>query len=408
MFLEKEIVILGGGMVGLSLAKQLIERKISKNIIIVDKEKSLGMHTSGRNSGVLHAGIYYPPDTLKAKVSVEGSIRLKSWIKQKNLSINNCGKIIIPTKINQDKQLDLLKERGEKNGAKVKFINEKEIKEKVPMARSASGRGLWSPNTSVVNPKAILFELQRDLTKQKVKFILGNKIQNINPNNREIELSNNIKINYQYLFNCTGLNSDRIARYFSIGANYTLLPFKGLYWKLKRSSSIKIQTNLYPVPDLSVPFLGVHFTPSGDGLNNISIGPTAVPSWGRENYRGVKGFEPLMSIKNLSILAKQYISNKNGFRGYVHKQSLQSLSPIFLKSAKELIPEIKFSDIEESDKVGIRAQLFNLKEMKLEDDFICLNTKESCHVLNAISPAFTASFALADLIINRSTLLSKK
>ena len=405
MKINKEIIILGGGMVGLSVAHQLIERKLSKNITIIDKENSLGMHTSGRNSGVLHAGIYYAPNSLKAKVSVEGANRLKEWIKERNLSINNCGKIIVPTRKSQDEQLELLKERGINNGAKVEFINEKEIKEKIPFARTATKRGLWSPNTSVVNPKEVLLALQNDLIHKNVEFILGEKIKNIDPNGCEIRLTNDITIQYKYLFNCTGLNSDRIAHYFSIGKNYTLLPFKGLYWKLKSSSQIKIKTNLYPVPDLSVPFLGVHFTPSGSNFKNISIGPTAVPAWGRENYNGLEKVEPIMAFKNLSILAKQYLLNKEGFRGYVHKQSLQSLTPIFLKSAQELIPEIKLTDIEESEKVGIRAQLFNLKDMKLEDDFICVNTKESCHVLNAISPAFTASFALGDLIINKSSLL---
>ena len=140
----------------------------------------------------------------------------------------------------------------------------------------------------MVNPKEVLLALQNDLIHKNVEFILGEKIKNIDPNTSEIRLSNDITIQYKYLFNCTGLNSDRIAHYFSIGKNYTLLPFKGLYWKLKSSSQIKIKTNLYPVPDLSVPFLGVHFTPSGSNFENISIGPTAVPAWGREITRSRK------------------------------------------------------------------------------------------------------------------------
>ena len=150
---KTEIVIIGAGMVGQSIAYQLIERKISNNIIIIEKENEVGLHTSGRNSGVLHAGLYYKPDSLKAKVSVKGSKRLKNWILENKLSINSCGKIIVPTEIYLDKQLEVLAEEGIKNGAKVEFLDEKSLHEREPQTKSASGRALWSPNTAVVKPK---------------------------------------------------------------------------------------------------------------------------------------------------------------------------------------------------------------------------------------------------------------
>ena len=186
--------------------------------------------------------------------------------------------------------------------------------------------------------------------------------------------------------------------------DYILLPFKGLYWKIKDKSPISISTNLYPVPDLAFPFLGVHFTPSADSKPVITIGPTATPAWGRENYNLFDGLEPLMAFKNISILASQYIQNKGGFQKYVNEQAFQSFQPFLVKAAKKLIPSLKPEFIEPSNKVGIRAQLFNLKDSKLIDDFLCINGLNSTHVLNAISPAFTASFELADLIIDRSEI----
>ena len=204
------------------------------------------------------------------------------------------------------------------------------------------------------------------------------------------------------MFNCAGLQADHIAHQFGVGLTYSIMPFKGLYWKINSQSKIRPKMNVYPVPDLSVPFLGVHFTPSADEEPVVSIGPTATPAWGRENYVGVKGIEATMAIKNLGVLAKQYILNKGNFRRYVHEQAFLALSPLFLRAAQQLIPSVRAEHLEISHKVGIRSQLFNLNTQRLEDDFICLPGPFSTHVLNSISPAFTASFELADLIISQA------
>tara|TARA_A100001035_G_scaffold277450_1_gene274269 strand:- start:854 stop:2071 length:1218 start_codon:yes stop_codon:yes gene_type:complete len=403
---SSEIIIIGGGMVGLSIAYQLIERGISKDIIIIDKENNLGCHTSGRNSGVLHAGIYYKPGSLKAKVCINGSRRLQNWIKDRKLTINPCGKIIIPTRSDQDDQLDLLLERGKKNGANVELIKQKKLQEIEPYTESPSGRAIWSPNTVVVKPLEIISNLEKELKEKGVTFLKGINIKKISKIEQKIYSSENSIFNYKYLFNCAGLQSDRIAHLCGIGLKYTILPFKGLYWQVKNSDKFKIGTNIYPVPDLSVPFLGVHFTPSGD-KKNIYIGPTATFAFGRENYSPFKGLEPLMSISNLITLSKQYLKNKNNFRNYVHEQSLQSFEPFLIKAAQELVPSITSRDIKLSEKLGIRAQLFDKEKMLLVDDFISLNDDNATHVLNAVSPAFTSSFSLADLIINNSRVLIK-
>ena len=175
-----------------------------------------------------------------------------------------------------------------------------------------------------------------------------------------------------------------------------------MYWKLKSNNFYNFKTNIYPVPDLNVPFLGVHITPNTKG--EIFLGPTAIPAFGKENYSGLKGLEPFATAKFLQDLSKQWILNKNGFRRYAREQALQGLKPIFLKSAQSIIPSIKNEDLIKSPKVGIRAQLFDKKEGKLIQDFKLMNHQNSTHVLNAISPAFTASFALADLIIEKSLL----
>ena len=159
--------------------------------------------------------------------------------------------------------------------------------------------------------------------------------------------------------------------------------------------------NLYPVPDLNVPFLGVHFTPSAEISPVINVGPTATPALGRENYKALEKIEPISTANNLLCLLNQYLKNEGGFRKYVHQQSLLFFKPLMLKEAKKLIPTITSSDLEFSEKVGIRPQLFNQSTNKLENDFLCLEGKNSTHIMNAISPAFTASFSLADYIISK-------
>ena len=401
-----DIVILGGGMVGLSIAHQLLEKGNTKKITIIDKEATLGMHSSGRNSGVLHAGIYYKPKTIKARVCVDGAQRLKQWISERNLPINNCGKIVVPTKENQDKQLEVLMKRGQQNGADVEIWNDEKLKKEYPYVRSASGRCLWSPNTSVVQPKLVVERLSSELEDKGVEIWKNQTNYKIDAKCKKIETTEGIQISYGYLFNCAGLNADRVADQCGINHNYKILPFKGLYWKVKVKSKIIPTTNIYPVPDLNVPFLGVHFTPSADINPTISIGPTAIPALGRENYKTFEGFDKDSIVNHLTILSRQYLNNTGNIRRYAREQAFLFFRPLLVKSAQQLIPELKSRDIVISNKVAIRSQLFNQIEDKLEEDFQCITNNDSTHVLNAISPAFTASFALADLIIKKSGIVN--
>lgn len=405
-----EIIIIGAGMVGLSLANQLLKRGISKNILVIDKEQSLGMHSSGRNSGVLHAGLYYPPNSLKAKVCVSGCKRLKNWIQENDLQINNCGKVIIPQKISLDPQLDLLAERGKANGAKVEFWDNQKLKENFPELKSLSDRVLWSPNTAVVKPKEIIERLKINLENQGVKILTSFNDYNLDIKKKIIKKNNGDSINFEYLFNCCGANAIKIAKRCFVGNQYKVIPFKGIYWKLNGINLSNFNTNIYPVPDLNMPFLGVHFTPSffkkSNIVKDVFIGPTATLAFGKENYHGLDNLEPLHFMSNALDLSKLFINNKGGIRKYVKEQLFLYLKPLLVRSAKELIPSVNDINIKNSMKVGIRSQLFDINNNCLVNDFLCINGEESTHVLNAVSPAFTASFELADLIINKSSICS--
>ena len=403
-----DVIIIGGGIVGLTIAYLISEKNKNLKLLIIDKEKKIGLHSSGRNSGVLHAGIYYKPETLKAKVSVKGAKILKEWCNEESIPVLTCGKVISPQLIELDPQLDILLARGRKNGAKVDLIDSKDFYKLVPDGRTSSGRALWSPNTCVVKPYLVLKRLKMILEERGVNFSLSSNILNFSPKEKSITLKRQDlkdlfeKKYYGYLFNCSGLQADRIAKKFDLAKDLSILPFKGIYWALKNDAPFNFKTNLYPVPNLNVPFLGVHITPTPDG--EVTLGPTAVPAFGRENYRGISNLEPLMSINFISLIINQFILNKGGFRQYALDQALQGLKPIFLNSAKLLVPKIESKHLTLSSKVGIRAQLFNKKKKKLVDDFYLETDSSSTHVLNSISPAFTASFALAELIIEKSEL----
>jgi len=399
---RSDVLIVGGGMVGLCIAHQLLERGISRSITVLDKEPELGRHSSGRNSGVLHAGLYYKPGSLKAQVCVSRSRRLRAWVEERQLPLNPCGKVIVPPRAELEGQLDVLAERGRSNGAVVELWDDHQLHEALPEARSASGRALWSPNTAVVKPITVVRRLQQELQERGVRVLSGQQHWRVQAHQQQLELADGSRLSYGHLVNCAGLQADRVAHRFGVGEHYSLLPFKWLYWQLKAGCPIQPRCNLYPVPDLNVPFLGVHFTPSADPVPVVSIGPTATPAWGRENYRGLQALEPAMAAGNLALLARQYLANRGGFRRYVHEQAFLALPPLLLRTAQQLIPAVRAEHLELSQKVGIRSQLFNHTTQRLEDDFLCLPGPASTHVLNAISPAFTASFALADLILDEA------
>ncbi len=399
--MKNKVVIIGSGIVGMTIAYQLLTRKLCENILIIEKENLPGKHTSGRNSGVVHSGLYYKPDSLKAKVCVNGSKRLRKWVNDRNLYLNKCGKLILPTNENLNNRIEELYDRGKRNGCKVEIWDLQQLQDKFPYVNLNCRRALWSPDTSIISPKEILSTLFSELKEKNVDFLFNSEISSVNQNGNYIEVNQNKKIYFDYLFNCAGLNADRVAKFFNLGNNFKLMPFKGQYMQLKSNFKYKITSNIYPVPDLNIPFLGVHFTPGNTGTY---VGPTATLALGRENYNGLESIEPYSLISNINLLAKQYLTGKNGFRRYFHEQAFQTFRPLFVKAAKQLIPSITSENLQYSLKSGIRAQLIDLQNLKLVDDFISLETESSIHVLNAISPAFTSGFELADLIINKSKI----
>jgi len=394
-----DLIILGAGITGLSVARQKLLDEPNCRVLVIEKEPKIGMHGSGRNSGVLHSGIYYPSDTLKAKFCSEGSELMASYCEKYNLPLMKCGKVILPTKSEDEDQIDLLYKRGVKNGASVKIISQKELREIEPEASTIAQRALYSPNTSVIDPYAVLSKIQSELNNSDVIILFNEKVISANPDQSTITTNKDNNFKYKHLINCTGQYSDVVSKLFNVGKKYTLLPFKGLYYGLSKNSNIRLNGLIYPVPDLSVPFLGIHSVKLVNG--SVYFGPTAIPAFGRENYQGFEG----VNIKDASSISyhllRQYISNKKGFRAYTHQEASRFLKSEFLKSIQSLVPNLSSNDLVISHKVGIRAQLLDTKHNELVMDFVVEKVDNTTHVLNAVSPAFTSAFSFAKYILNK-------
>lgn len=392
MQLSCHTLIVGGGITGLTIASELLKKGVD-DIVIVDKETSLGAHASGRNSGVLHAGIYYSPGTYKAKFCVRGNQLMKEYCWDKGLPLDVSGKVIVTDNSRLD-ELYELKSRADQSGAKSEIINTNRLLELEPYA-VPSEKALYSPNTAVFNPNLVLHSIRHDLEYSgNVRFLLGTSFTGISGST--IAKTNLGSIKFSKFINAAGTFADKVAHMFGVGLNYKVLPFKGTYKKIVKERDYLVNANIYPVPDLRNPFLGVHFTRSYDG--NVYIGPTAIPAFGREEY----GFLNDLSLESLSILGRDillYFVNE-GFRTAANSETKKYFAKYMLSEAEKLVPELKIDDIQDTPKVGIRPQLIDWKTKKLVMDFIVLRDGDSIHILNAISPAFTCSMAFAEYVVN--------
>jgi len=392
-----DFLIIGGGIVGLSLARQLrISYGDSVSIGVLEKESAVGRHSSGRNSGVMHSGIYYAGGTLKARVCGTGAREMMSWCEERGLPVLRCGKVLVPARLEDASQVDVLLDRARQNGVEARRLDRKELAELEPEARSATGDAIWCPGTSVIDPKSALLHIADELSDAGVSIMTGEAFLGLGPE-RDSVVTTREQIGYGHLINAAGLHADKVAHAFGVGKRYVLLPFRGAYWKLSPNSGLDIRHLVYPVPDLQVPFLGVHTTTTASG--STYFGPTAMPALGRENYKGLEGLEGSEVAKILSRLGYQFASNRQGFRNLALQEGKKMFKAGFVREAQLLIPRLKAQHLLPCDKVGIRAQMLDLERRELVMDFLIEKGKSQTHILNAISPAFTSAFPFARYVV---------
>jgi L-2-hydroxyglutarate oxidase LhgO len=397
-----DFVIVGGGVIGLSLALNLKKKFPDLSVLIIEKEKTLAFHASGRNSGVLHAGFYYTSDSLKAKFTREGNATIRQYCQDKKIQVNNCGKLVVCKNEADLLGLDELEKRAKHNSVELYRISEKEAKSIEPRVITMEN-ALWSPTTCSVDPIQVMDSLLVDALEIGVKVVTDTCYLYSDRKNREI-VTNKDNYNYGYFVNAAGLYADKIAIEWDFSKNYRILPFKGLYL-YSNPSLYKPKTHIYPVPDLNFPFLGVHFTLTVDGL--AKIGPTAIPAFWRENYQGFDRFNISEAIEIVYREAGLWMRNKFDFRTLASAEIRKYNKKNMIKDASSMLDNAHELDFDKWGKPGIRAQLVDIDKGKLEMDFVFEGDKESFHILNAVSPAFTCSIPFTKYLVSKIEKLIK-
>ncbi len=391
-------IIIGAGCIGLSIAYKLLEKfKKADDIIIIDRYNIPSKGTSLKNSGVLHAGLYYPPGSEKSNLCINGAEMLRSLCIENNLPLLECGKLIISNTHEEEVRLENLYKNSLLCKRNVRIINHQEAS-KIQPNINFSNMYLWSPKTCVFSPSQILNFFYRKLFESGAIFI-KDKVLEIDNINSLVTTENNGKKYFESLFNCAGPGALNLCK--ENNSNYknlSLLPILGQYGIIPKKESLK--TNIYPVPDPNLPFLGIHITPMING--NILVGPNAIPIYKKD----VQGFDinDLISIfPNIYNHTKLFISNSQNYR----KHALKELNINILKKFRLEISKLIMLTKEERmmmhmgiDYYGIRPQLYDHKKNRLINDFIYHRDDNIIHMVNAVSPAFSSCLSLSEKMID--------
>lgn len=395
-----DIIIVGAGIVGLATADALSQRHPRLRIAIAEKESDVAQHQTGHNSGVIHSGIYYKPGSFKAKLCVEGVQRMEAFCDAHDIVYTRIGKVIVATDEAELPRLQTLYERGVANCVRgVRMIDAAELREIEP--NSAGIRAVHSPFTGIVDYKQVSQALKHDLQQRGVEVCTQAKVSAIQPpaaatEDVRVSLTKGSDFSAKRLINCAGLQSDQVARMMGLKPDVRIVPFRGEYYFVKEARHDLVRGLIYPVPDPAFPFLGVHFTRTVHG--EVEAGPNAVFAFAREGYRmGDIDFEYLFGT--LGYGGFRAIARKWWRTGaYEIYRSLNKAA--FVKSLQKLVPSVHADDIVRGG-AGVRAQAISA-DGQLVDDFRFLESERSLHVLNAPSPAATASLAIGDYIAQRA------
>lgn len=389
-----DFLVIGGGIVGLTMALEAKRRHPGSRVTLIEKEKHCGLHASGRNSGVLHAGFYYTADSLKARFTREGNRRLTEYCMERGLRINRCGKLVVARHEAELAGLDELLKRGRHNGVVIHEVTEQEARGIEPRVKTYT-KALFSPTTSSIDPGQVMASLGEDARAAGIRLLnetsyVGQSLGGVRTSHGNIAAG--------YVINAAGLYADRVARDFGFCRDYRILPFKGLYlYSSEPPGSLK--THIYPVPDLEHPFLGVHYTITADGKSKV--GPTAIPAFWRENYKGLSRFRADEALEVVLRQLGMFLRNDFRFRSLAVMELRKYFRSRMVHLASELLAGVVAADYRKWGPPGIRAQLVHVKERRLEMDFRYEGDHRSFHILNAVSPAFTCSLPFAEFLFDR-------
>lgn len=390
--MNSDVIIIGGGIVGLATALQLKQKNAALNITLIEKESEVAKHQTGNNSGVIHSGLYYKPGSLKATNCIHGYNLLIDFCRKNEVPFDLCGKIVVAT---EDKELPLLQNlftRGQQNGlSNLKMLSAGELKEFEPHVAGIAGISV--PQTGIVDYKVVADKYADLIKKFGGEIVLGEKVIDIQLQSDYVTVSTQKKTyTAKLVINCAGLYSDKVARLTSRKVDVKIIPFRGEYYKLKKEKEYLVKNLIYPVPDPNFPFLGVHFTRMMKG--GVEAGPNAVLAFQREGYKktdiNLAELGESLAWPGFQKVAFKYWKTGMG-------EMYRSFSKAaFTKALQKLLPEIQEQDLEDGG-AGVRAQACDRKG-GLVDDFMILEEKQVINVCNAPSPAATSSLSIGETV----------
>lgn len=393
---EYDLAIVGAGIVGLATAKALTERRPDLKLAILEKEDRVAPHQTGNNSGVIHAGLYYKPGSLKARMAVEGARRMVEFCQHHDLPYELCGKVVVAIREEEIPRLDELYRRGTANGVPgLERIGAEQIQDYEPEATGVAA--IWSPNTGIVDYVAVTRKYAEIVEQQGGELRLSTEVTGVReqPGGLVVETTQG-EVESRSLINCGGLQSDLVAGMMGSTDGLRIVPFRGEYYELVPERSDMVRGLIYPVPDPRFPFLGVHFTKKLDG--SVEAGPNAVLAFAREGYQKTD-IDPaylarLLAFRGFWIMATRYW--KTGLAEMYRSFS----KPAFVRALQTLAPAVGDDDVRRGG-AGVRAQAM-APDGNLLDDFHFIERPRAIHVLNAPSPAATASLVIGEAIADKA------
>ena len=391
-----DIAIVGAGIVGLATAMDLAQRRPDLSLVVLEKEDRVAAHQTGNNSGVIHAGLYYKPGSLKAKMAVEGAQSMVKFCQEHDLPHELCGKVVVATTEEELPRLEELHRRGTANGVQgLTLISAEQIKEYEPHAVGIAG--LWSPNTGIADYIAVTRKYAEIVAQGGAEVRLNTEVVGIEqrPGELVVETTRG-EVRTRALVNCGGLQSDLIAKMTGSIHGLRIVPFRGEYYELAPEAQKLVRGLIYPVPDPRFPFLGVHFTRRVSG--SVEAGPNAVLAFAREGYEKTD-FDLGYVLRLLAFPGFWFMGAKYWRMGFGEMYRSWN-KRAFVRALRTLLPELGMDDVQPGG-AGIRAQAMDSKG-RLLDDFSIIETPNVIHVLNAPSPAATASITIGRSIADRA------
>jgi len=399
-----DYIIIGGGIVGVSTAWQLQQREPEKRILLIEKEGKLSQHQTGHNSGVIHAGVYYEPGSMKANFCKAGVTATKAFCEKHDIPVENCGKLLVATNVLELQRMEALYKRCRDNGIDVELLDAAGLAEKEP---NIMGLGaILVPSTSIVNYRLVTEQMAKEFCVLGGHIVMETEVTHLVETSEHINVQCQQKaavgrsfegLNYvaKFLITCSGLMADRVTKMLNIDTEFQIIPYRGEYYRLQSQHNNIVNHLIYPIPDPELPFLGVHLTRMIDG--SVTVGPNAVQGWKREGYGKVN-----IDLRDIGDMLKfpgfWRVSAKNLKTGLIETKN-SWWKPGYLKLVNKYCPILKVSDLEDYP-AGIRAQAV-LKDGSLVHDFLFAESPRSLHVCNAPSPAATSAIPIGDYICNK-------